>query len=156
MKKVFSFLFVLTFITTIFAQTKLNQNKEVTSLMEASRAWAKAATPEAFMSFIDEDALMMAPDKGIAKGHESIVKLVGEFQSYPGFQITWEPQEAFVSNSGDLGYTVDKILVNFNDENGKKVDLFEKGVTIWTKDANDEWKLIIDIWNVDPTINSIF
>lgn len=155
MKKLFFFLLMLTITSTTFAQTKVNQKKEVKRLIEANKAWAKAATPEAFMSYIQKDALMMAPDKGVAQGHEAIGDLVGEFQSYPGFQITWEPQEAFVSSSGDLGYSIDKILVIFDGEDGKKVKLFEKGVTIWKKNASGDWKLAVDIWNVDPTITSI-
>ncbi|MFK7774194.1 MAG: DUF4440 domain-containing protein [Saprospiraceae bacterium] len=156
MKKVFFFLLMVTLTTSTFAQTKVNQNKEVKKLMEASRAWAKSSSPEMFMSFIDKDAIMMAPDKAIAKGHPEIGKLLGEFQSYPGFQIVWEPQEAHVSSSGDLGYTVDRILVNFTGEDGKKIDVFEKGVTVWKKDAKGDWKLAVDIWNIDPTIKSIY
>ncbi len=142
---------MLTVTSSTFAQ-----KTESEKLMDADRAWSKAATPEQFMSFIDKDALMMAPDKAVAKGHEEIGKLLAEFQSYPGFAISWEPQEAFVSKSGDLGYTVDRILVTFNGEDGKKVELFEKGVTIWKKNAAGEWKLVIDIWNVDPSIKSIY
>ena len=124
--------------------------------MQANRDWAKAASPEEFFSFISEDAQMLAPDKPVNKGHEEIGKTLKEFQSYPGFKIKWEPQEVSVSKSGDLGYTIDRILVNFNGDDGNTVDLFEKGVTIWKKNANKEWKMVVDIWNVDPTINSIY
>ncbi len=134
---------------------KINQ-QEVTSLVEASRNWGKAATPEEFFSYIGTDALMLAPDKGVVKGHEGIGKVLQEFQSLPGFKITWEPHEAFVSKSGDLGYSRERILVNFDGEDGNQVNLFEKGISIWKKDANDEWKMAVDIWNVDKTINSIY
>ena len=156
MKKVFFFLLMVTMTASVFAQNQVDQKAESEKLMAANRAWAKAASPEAFMSFIDKDALMLAPDKPVARGHEEIGKLVGEFQSYPGFQIVWEPQEASVSTSGDLGYTVDRILVTFNGADGKKVELFEKGVTIWKKNDKGAWKMVVDIWNVDPTIKSIF
>ncbi|MEP0266085.1 hypothetical protein [Dokdonia sp.] len=132
------------------------QKQEEANLMEANRKWAKAASPEEFFSFIGSDALMLAPDKGVLKGHEAIGKTLQEFQSLPGFKIIWEPQEAFVSISGDLGYSVDRILVNFDGEDGKQVNLFEKGVTIWKKNANNEWKMTVDIWNVDQTITSIY
>ena len=131
------------------------QKQEEANLMETNRNWAKSASPEEFFSFIGKDALLMAPDKGVIKGHESIGKTLQEFQSLPGFKIIWEPQEAFVSKSGDVGYCIDKILVNFNGEDGKQVNLFEKGVTIWKKNNKNEWKMAVDIWNVDPTITSI-
>ncbi|WP_394747534.1 YybH family protein [Spongiimicrobium salis] len=134
---------------------KLNQ-KEVASLIEASRNWGKAANPEEFFSYIGEDALMLAPDKGVIKGHKDIGKVLQEFQSLPGFKITWEPQEAFVSNSGDLGYSRERILVNFDGEDGKQVNLFEKGISIWKKNEKGEWQMAVDIWNIDQTITSIY
>ena len=36
------------------------------------------------------------------------------------------------------------------------VQFFEKGVTIWKKDAKNNWKCVVDIWNIDPTIKSIY
>ena len=156
MKKVLFFLLIATVSTTAFAQKKVNQKKELKKLMEVNRQWAKATSPEAFFSFIASDGLMMAPDKSISRGHEEIGKVLGEFQSLPGFAIVWEPQEGFVASSGDLGYTVDRILVSFDGEDGKKVEIFEKGVTIWKKNKEGTWKMTIDIWNIDPTITSIF
>lgn len=156
MKKVLFFLLMVSMSTSVVAQKKVNQKKESKNLMEVNRAWAKAVTPEAFFSFISPEALLMSPDRGIARGHEGIGKVLGEFQSLPGFNISWEPHEAFVSKSGDLGYTIDRILVSFNDENGKKVELYEKGVTIWKKDDKGDWKMNVDIYNVDTTINSIY
>lgn len=156
MKKVIFFL-VLSFVTSsTFAQKKVNQKKESKKLMEVNREWGKATTPETFFSFIRTDALLMAPDKSVIQGHEGIGGVLAEFQSLPGFEIKWEPQSAFVSKSGDLGYTIDRILVTFNDEKGEQVKLFEKGVTVWKKDENGDWKLAVDIWNVDQTINSIY
>jgi ketosteroid isomerase-like protein len=165
MKKVFLIAFIGLFFAscannekatpTVQEIAKLQKQEEV-NLMEANRKWAKAGSPEEFFSFIGDDALMMAPDKGVLEGHEAIGKTLQEFQSLPGFKITWEPQEAFVSKSGDLGYSVDRILVNFDGEDGKQVDLFEKGVTIWKKNANNEWEMAVDIWNVDQTITSIY
>lgn len=137
-------------------QTAEQKKQEEANLMEANRKWAKAASPEEFFSFISSDGIMMAPDKGRIQGHEGIGKALQEFQSLPGFKITWEPQEAFVSKSGDLGYSIDRVLVNFDGEDGNQVNLFEKGVTIWKKNEKGEWKMAVDIWNVDPTITSIY
>lgn len=130
--------------------------KEESSLMEANRKWAKSASPEEFFSFINTDALLMAPDISVVKGHKDIGEVLNGFQALPGFKINWEPQEVFVSKAGDLGYSVDRILVNYNDSEGNTLDLFEKGITIWKKDAKNEWKMSVDIWNVDKTISSIY
>ena len=156
MKNLFIVLLTLTIATSACAQVKVDQKKEAEALMEANRQWAKAASPEAFFSFIRPDALMMAPDIGIAKGHEEMGKVLAGFQALPGFHITWEPQEAYVAGSGDLGYSVDRILVSFDGEDGKKVEIYEKGLSVWKKDDQGDWKMAIDIWNVDTTINSIY
>lgn len=136
--------------------TTIDEKKEVQSLLKVSRDWAHAASPEEFFSFIGEDAIMMAPDKSFIRGKAGIGKALKEFQSAPGFQITWEPQEAYVSKSGDMGYTVDKILVNYDDADGNKVDLYEKGIAIWNKKEDGSWELAVDIWNTDPSLKSIF
>ncbi len=39
--------------------------------------------------------------------------------------------------------------VSFNDENGNRVTLRGKAVTIWRME-NDAWKCVVDIWNDDP------
>lgn len=155
MKKVILFFVAILSISAAFGQMEVDQKKESDALMEVNRQWAEAASPEQFFSYIAKDALMMAPDKGIIQGHEGIGIVLAEYQSLPGFAITWEPQSAYVSESGDLGYSVDLILVSFNDEKGKKVELYEKGVTIWKKDVNNNWKMAVDIWNIDKTITSI-
>lgn len=158
MKNVFYLVLASVFMLSCNTSTTVDQKKESEALMEVNREWSKAASisPEAFFSFIGSDALMMAPDKFVIRGHEGIGKLLQEFQSYPGFAISWEPQEAHVSKSGDLGYTLDRILVTFNGEDGNKVKLFEKGITIWNKQEDGSWKLAVDIWNVDTTISSIY
>ncbi|AXT63356.1 hypothetical protein D1816_24440 [Aquimarina sp. AD10] len=136
-------------------QTTEQRKQEETNLMETSRKWSKAFSTEKYFSFIGEDGIMMAPDQPLLQGHEKIRNVLEQFQSLPGFNVTWEPQEVFVSNSGDLGYTIDKMLVNFDDTDGNTVNQFEKVVSIWKKDKNGEWKMAVDIWNADPTLTSI-
>lgn len=154
MKKLLFFVVVGFFAINSYAQTSVNQLEATENLLEVNRQWAKA-TPETFFNFLDTDILLLSPDKPVLRGHDGFKKLLGEFQSLPGFSIKWEPQEAYVSKSGDLGYTIDKILVSFDGEDGKKVNLFQKGITIWKKDKNDQWKCVVDMYNSDPTITSI-
>lgn len=141
MKHLFFLLVLFAFTNVVVAQTSPQQKKDAMELMEANRNWAKAATPEQFMSFISPEAFVLAPDKGVLKGHEQIGGMLAELNSIPGFQITWEPQEAYVSKDGDLGYSIDLILVNYSGEDGKKVDLYEKGITVWRKNEQGEWKM---------------
>lgn len=157
MKKIYLIALVGFLLTScVNEQTTEQRKQEESHLLEISREWSKSFSTEKYFNFIGEDGIMMAPDQPLLRGHEEIRKTLKEFQSLPGFKVAWEPQEAFVSKSGDLGYTVDKMLVNFNDENGNKVDQFQKVVSIWKKNNEGEWKVAVDIWNTDPTITSIF
>lgn len=130
--------------------------KEEANLIETSRKWAKFKTSEEYLSYVGNDALMMAPDEGIIRGHKSIAEALKRYGSIPGFTVAWEPQEAFISKSGDLGYLLDRLLITFDGEDGKPIKLFEKGISIWKKNTKNEWKMAVDIWNVDKTISSIY
>ncbi|WP_394747544.1 YybH family protein [Spongiimicrobium salis] len=137
-------------------EQRIEQKKqEEINLIETSRKWSAAFSTEAYFSFIREDGIMMVPDQPLLRGTEKIRNVLKEFQSLPSFSVKWEPQEAFVSTSGDLGYTIDKMLVNFDDEDGNTVNKFEKVVSIWKKNEKGEWKMAVDIWNADPTLTSI-
>lgn len=157
MKNVFYLVFV--FFTTQSCHTGLeaiDQAKASQELMEVSRQWANSASPEEFLSYWNDESILMEPGKPVVKGIKDITTALGQIMSTPGFGITWEPQEAFVSASGDIGYTIDRILVTYNDENNEQVKLFEKGVAVWHKQADGSWKNKIDIWNVDPSLTSIY
>ena len=156
MKHLLFLLAMFAFTNVAVAQTSPQQKKDAMELMEANRNWAKATTPEQFMSFISPKAVVLAPDKGVLKGHQEIGEMLAELNAIPGFQIVWEPQEAYVSKSGDLGYSIDLILVNYTGDDGKKVDLYEKGVTVWKKNKQGKWIMEVDAWNVDKTISSIY
>ncbi|MFD2587342.1 YybH family protein [Croceitalea marina] len=136
-------------------QTIVDRKQEEANLMETSREWSQSFSTDEYFSFIGEGGIMMAPGQPLLEGHEKIRNVLQEFQSLPGFKVTWEPQQALVSKSGDLGYTIDKMLMNFDDENGVTVNQFQKVVSIWKKNEKGEWKMVVDIWNADPTLTSI-
>jgi ketosteroid isomerase-like protein len=153
-------LFLVVFTGIILAscaneQTTVDRKQEEANLMETSRKWSQSFSTDEYFSFIGEDGIMMAPGQPLLEGHEKIRSVLQEFQALPGFKVTWEPQEALVSKSGDLGYTIDKMLVNFDDENGGTVNQFQKVLSVWKKNEQGEWKMAVDIWNADPTLTSI-
>ena len=152
-------LFLVVFTGIILAscaneQTTVDRKQEEANLMETSRKWSQSFSTDEYFSFIGEDGIMMAPGQPLLEGHEKIRSVLQEFQALPGFKVTWEPQEALVSKSGDLGYTIDKMLVNFDDENGGTVNQFQKVLSVWKKNEQGEWKMAVDIWNADPTLTS--
>jgi len=69
----------------------------------------------------------------------------------PGFHISWEPQSAEVSKSGDLGYLLERTQIIINDSTGKPVTQYYKGITIWKKQQDGSWKNVVDVLSPDSS-----
>jgi ketosteroid isomerase-like protein len=124
------------------------------TLMATSRAWAQAAASgdlERVVGFWADDAIVLAPDQPAVVGKAAIREFVKQSTAIPQFSITWEPEQARIAASGELGYLVEHNRVTFADSTGVRHTQFGKGVTIWRKDASGAWKCIVDTWNNSPS-----
>lgn len=148
-------------LLTITACNKptIDQQVEAEKLMELSRSWAKSVKDkdvEKMLSYWADDAIVMSPNEPSVVGIEALRGMVERSMKIPGFEINWEPQKAYVSKSGDLGYVIIKNYMTMPiDTLGNTRTIFNKGVEIWKKQENGTWKNVIDISNPDPSINSI-
>ena len=133
----------------------IDQAAEAENLMETSRQWAKSKTNEEYLSYWHESAVLMAPGQPALNGHEDISKMLESTKDIPGFAVDWEPQEAYVSKSGDLGYLIERSSFTMNDSLGNPVTEFHKTVTIWKKQEDGSWINVVDIYNQDPSITSL-
>jgi len=119
-------------------------------LMELSREWSgivNSGDIDAIVSHWDENAVLLPPGSPMIEGRDAIRAYVESSSAIPGFSITWEPERAFISNSGDMAYMIERNEVTFNDQDGELVEVPGKVVTIWKKDSDGEWKNVIDMWN---------
>ena len=153
------FLGALMILSNSCKETQVDQQAEADKLMELSRAWAKSVKEkdvEGMLSYWADDAILMSPNEAAVVGIDSLRAMVERSMKIPGFDINWNPQEAYVSESGDLGYVIFKNYMTMPaDTLGNTRTTFNKGVEIWRKQADGSWKNIIDISNADPSINSI-
>jgi ketosteroid isomerase-like protein len=53
------------------------------------------------------------------------------------------------AHSGDLGYTIGAYEMTFNDPTGKTVSDKGKYVTVWKKQKDGSWKVLLDVFNTD-------
>jgi len=100
--------------------------------MQASRDWAAAVARgdmTTAISYWTDDAVMLPADQGALIGKPAIIAYVTASASVPGFSITWEPERAVVSASGDLGYIIENNTVTFTDSSGVKRTQHGKVVT---------------------------
>lgn len=156
-KKVILMLSVIVLTLPCIAQTS-NQKKDENQLMELSRQWAQTVqrgNAEEIVSYWSEDAVVMTPDQGKLIGREQLIEMVKGALGIPGFEIGWEPQKARVAKSGDLGYVIAHKYVKVPDESGNLNTYYFIEVGVWEKQKDGTWKNTVDIYNPDPSINSI-
>ena len=126
---------------------------EETKLINTSKAWSAAAQTnniEDILSYWADDAVVMSPGQPAYKGKQAIRGMIEYTKKIPGFQISWEPIQATVSESGDMAYLLETNKVSFIDSTGSRITENKKAVTVWKKDEDGNWKNVVDIWNAEP------
>jgi len=124
------------------------------ALMQRSRDWAKAAATgnvDSAVAYWSDDAVVLEPDQPAYDGKAAIRRMVEASMKIPKFSITWEPERASISPSGDVGYLIEHNRVTMADSTGKVHTQYGRGVSIWKKDANGVWRCVVDIYNNGPT-----
>jgi ketosteroid isomerase-like protein len=154
------FISVLVFaLLSSCSENATDQKAEADKLMQLSKAWAKSVknkNVDEMLSYWADDAILMSPNEAAVVGIDSLRAMVERSVKIPGFEINWNPQEAYVSKSGDLGYVIFKNYMTMPiDILGNTRTIYNKGVEIWKKQADGNWKNVVDISNADPSINSI-
>ena len=128
--------------------TKVDTKAEEAKLMDASRRWSALASEgkdaQAVANYWAEDAVLMQDGMPTMRGRDEARKFVEAAFKMPGFKISWEPIEAHVSSSGDMGYIIERSRVTEPGANGKPETQEMRAVTIWRKDASGEWSLRVN------------
>ena len=81
------------------------------------------------------------------RGTDALLAMVAGNAEIEGFEVTWEPQEAFVGASGDVGYTRGVNAFTFPDGEGGLVTTRGRYLTIWRKEAGGEWRCFVEMTN---------
>lgn len=136
---------VLLFFTAS-AIFKLSAAQLATSeVIKAEKAFAKLAidqnTQAAFLANMSENTVIDVRGK-FANGLSVYSKLKPDTTG----KLYWRPVFATISRSGDVGYTTGPYKFSIN---GKEV-AFGDYATVWEKQANGQWKIVIDLGNSHP------
>jgi ketosteroid isomerase-like protein len=84
--------------------------------------------------------------------------LVGKAKIAPGMsflddknnRLQWTPVGADISSSGDLGYTYGTFEFHSKDKDGKPTVDYGKYTSIWKKQSDGSWKVVLDMGNSSP------
>jgi len=71
-----------------------------------------------------------------------------------GTSLTWTPIKAEMAASGDLGYTYGNYIYTAKNKEGKLVTSYGKYTSIWKKQKDGQWKVVVDVGNSSPSPKS--
>lgn len=126
---------------------------DIAAIMKADSSWDKASeakSAEGWLSYYADDAIMMPPGENVCKDKASRETSIKKMFATPGVSLRFQTTKAEVSKMGDMGYSVGVYQWSSKDANGKDYHETGKFCETWKKQADGNWKCIVDIWNADP------
>jgi ketosteroid isomerase-like protein len=102
-----------------------------------------------YMSYYADDAVELPNGAHAIQGKENIAKTMG-FLDNKDNQLTWTPALADISASGDLGYTYGTFEFRSKGKDGKPTVSHGKYTSVWKKQNDESWKVVLDMGNDSP------
>jgi uncharacterized protein (TIGR02246 family) len=131
----------------LYAATAFAAREDV--LIQADTDFAKATAArgvEGFISFFADDASILPKNGPPVTGKEALAAVFRKVWSQPGYSLQWTPLKAELSKSGEIGYTYGTYERKWTD-GGKEAGETGKYVTIWRRQRDGKWKVIVDMGN---------
>jgi ketosteroid isomerase-like protein len=129
----------------------VDMEQEVEALMQADRDFNRMTAEsgvEGWMANFAPDGAMFQAGQ-LLRGENAVRQLMTPALGAPGFSLTWDPEYAEVSGAGDLGYTIGRFESRMAVAEGDTVTGTGSYVTIWRRDDEGAWKVVVDIGNPD-------
>ncbi|MEX0635490.1 MAG: hypothetical protein WD135_01875 [Ferruginibacter sp.] len=120
--------------------------EEKIRLLQSDKAFSNMSLEKgmnaAFIHFMDSNAVLLRKNYMPVIGMNTIDYLIQ--QNDTSYTIVWQSQNAIVSKSADMGFTYGVYAVH---PNNIDTVLYGTYVNIWKKDAQGDWKIILDSGN---------
>jgi len=101
-----------------------------------------------FASWFAEDGVVLSNGAAPIIGKTAIT--ASSRWTPKAYQLIWTPTEASMGPSGDMGYTWGHYEGHSKDANGNPVTTVGRYMTIWRKEANGDWKVVLDAGSNEP------
>ena len=101
-----------------------------------------------FADWFAEDGVALGNGAAPLVGLVAIAKSAN--WSPQAYQLTWTPTDAVMGPSGDVGYTWGHFEGQSKDANGNKVTTTGRYITIWRRQADGNWKVVLDAGANEP------
>lgn len=119
---------------------------EKIALMKTDQAFSDMSMSKgmkaAFIEYIDSNGVLLRSGHLPIIGASAIDFLIQ--QNDTSYSMSWQPQNAFVSRSADMGYTYGIYAVY---PTMMDTILYGTYVSIWRKQADGKWKFVLDSGN---------
>lgn len=148
-KIIAAIVFVLASTSAAFAQT---DTKNLDALRAADATWLKtyeAKDVDKAVALCDDQGSLLWPNAPRATGKSDIAKATTSAFAIPDFKLEWHPDQIAVARSGELGYTSGTYTWTFKDASGKPASDKGKYLTVWKKQRDGSWKVLLDMFNTD-------
>ena len=138
------------------ARDAFDPASEETALLKRDAEWAGLAAAnqdiEKIVSYWSDDAVVIPPGQPPIEGKAALRVFVKESQAIPGFRIHWKSEHAWFSPDGKLAYMRGNNETTLNGPDGKPMTIPGRGITVWRKDPDGQWRCVADIWNEPPAL----
>ena len=104
-----------------------------------------------YMAYYADDAVEVPNGAAIITGKINIAKTMG-FLDDKNNHLTWTPVDADISAGGDLGYTYGTFEFRAMGKDGKPVVEKGKYTSIWKKQRDGSWKVVLDMGNASSNL----
>jgi ketosteroid isomerase-like protein len=140
-------------LVSVQCQKTINQEVEAMRLLKADWSFSEMSleqgAAEAFKAYLADDAKLLPAAGEPIEGIQTIYEILKP--GYEDILFKWEPEEAEVAASGDLGYTWGDYSMTIPSEGDMPYELGGKYVNVWRKNDRGEWRVIMNIGNqADP------
>jgi ketosteroid isomerase-like protein len=143
-----AFLLLLLFAaTSVAAKQESPKGADLLRQLEANFAADVAQHGhDAFLTYFAEDGVELVDGGGINTKDD-----MRKQPAWPeGTSLTWTPVHAEMAASGDLGYTYGNYIYTAKNKEGKLVANYGKYTSIWRKQKDGQWKVVVDMGNSSP------
>lgn len=109
---------------------------------------------EGWVAYFAENGSMLGATEPPVTGPNAIRQYMGPALAEAGFSLRWQPTKAEMMIPSIVGYTVGRFERKRKNEQGKTLLVRGSYVTVWRKQADGSWKIILDTGHPDgpPTV----
>jgi ketosteroid isomerase-like protein len=123
-----------------------------TKLLETDSEFAKmsvdSGTTAAFNAYYADNAMQLPEGLNPVVGKSDILDRMRKSEDL--YTLEWRPSDGSVCNSQDLGWTWGEYTLDYLSKGNKEDAVHGKYLTIWKKQDNGDWKVIVDMDNYNP------